>query len=334
MEGYTQTEQIPEENIEKNNFDEQWSHPQHVKVIGSDGGMLKSEFFDVYDIKPEDGKEKKDIPLAIALGWTEVPDSHRNHIKYWVGQGREVVVSNTPHGISSEKIGEYPKVETDKLAGLIETLRAVGIEIKEDGTGTSKVNIMGRSEGAIFSIMLAYLYPELVENLVLANPAAMTGPVNIGKFAKRWAGVMWQQRITKYKEKGEDPGNHIAEVSQRDPAQTIASIIAISHMDLREMLKEIRAHGIGVAVIHTTEDKFFPMDKLAGTSTIDPFSITQTKQMDVVPELTAEDVDGFYSLDGTHDSYFYEPEKYAMVIDQALSALEAKKKKVKELKNI
>lgn len=223
-------------------------------------------------------------------------------------------------------------MESDKLAGLIETLRSVGIEIKEDGTSTGKSNIMGRSEGAIFSTMLAYLYPEMVENLVLENPAGMTGPVNLGKFAKRWSDVMKQQILKEYKEKGEDPGNHIAEVTKRDPAQTAASVIAISHMDLREMLKEIRKNGIGVAVVHTTEDKFFPMEKLAGKVVKDPLSIAG-KETEVVPELTAEHVDGFYSLLGTHDSYFYEPEKYAMVVDQALDALEAKKKKEK-LENI
>jgi hypothetical protein len=100
----------------------------------------------------------------------------------------------------------------------------------------------------------------------------------------------------------------------------IESVLAISTADVREMLKEIRAHGIGVSVIATTDDKFFPIEKLAGT----------VENGEVVPELTAEDVDGFYSLRGSHDTYFYQPEKFAAVVDSAFDALDAKRKKREE----
>jgi hypothetical protein len=49
----------------------------------------------------------------------------------------------------------------------------------------------------------------------------------------------------------------------------------------------------------------------------------------IIPELTSKHVDGFYSMRGSHDSYYYKPEKFAMVVDQALDALEAKGKKEK-----
>lgn len=307
--------------MEKDWFEKQWQNPEHIKVIGSDENGLKSEFFDVYDITPE-GEAKSLEPIVIGMGWGAIPESDKKGIKYWAEHGRRVIVPDTPHGISAENKNGFAKVEIEKMTALIETLRAKGIEIKEDGTASGKINLMGRSEGAIFSVLLAYLYPQLVKDLVLENPAGLTGKINPGIFAMRWFRLMKQQIMKEYKETGVNPGDHMPEVFARNPAKMIESVMAISTGDVREMLKEIRENGIGVSVIATTDDKFFPIDKLAGTVETDK----QTGEENVVPELTADDVDGFYSLQGSHTSYFYEPEKFAMVVDQAFDALDAKRK--------
>jgi len=308
MENIKPQEETP---VEENNwFEEQWAHPENVKVIGSNEHGLTGEFFDVYDISPGAEKLKTETPLVIGMGWGAIPESDKKHIKYWTEHGRRVIVSDTPPGISAEGKEDFPNIEIEKMTAIIEGLRTKGIEIKENGTATGQINLMGRSEGAIFSILLAYLYPQLVKDLVLENPAGLTGKINKGIFAMRWFNVMKQQILKEYKETGTNPGDHLPEVFTRNPAKMIESAMALSSADVREMLKEIRANGIGVSVIATTDDKFFPMEKMAGPG-----------------ELTSEDVDGFYSLQGSHDSYFYEPEKFAMVVDQAFDALEAKRQK-------
>ena len=326
MESFKFEEPAQEKVSEKDWFEKQWANPEHVKVLGSDEHGLKSEFFDVYDISPEDGKLKTETPMVIGMGWGAIPESDKKGIKYWTEHGRRVIVPDTPHGISAENKEGYANVEIEKMTALIETLRAKGIEIKEDGTESGKINLMGRSEGAIFSVLLAYLYPQLVKDLVLENPAGLTGKTNTGIFAMRWFRLMKQQILKEYKETGENPGDHMPEVFARNPAKMIESVLAISTADVREMLKEIRANGIGVSVIATTDDKFFPIEKLAGTVETDKM----TGEEKVVPELTAEDVDGFYSLRGSHDSYFYEPEKFAAVVDSAFDALDVKRKKREE----
>lgn len=308
------------------NFDEQWEHPENVKVFG------ENKSFDVYDISPEENKQKTKIPLVVGLGWGEIPESGKKHIKYWVEHGRRVIVPDAPHGISAESIEGYPSIEIEKMSALIETLKSKGIEIKEDGTSSGKVDLMGRSEGAIFSILLAYLYPELVNNLILENPAGLTGKINMGTFAVRWMSLMKQQIMNEYKETGVQPEDYLGEVLGRDFSKSMESVLAISKADVREMLKEIKINGIGISVIATTEDKFFPIEKLAGTVEPEPLSVTGKEK--IMPELTAEHVDGFYSMHGSHNSYFFEPEKFAMVIDQGLDALEAKKKKEEETKSI
>lgn len=321
----------PNPEKEKDWFEKQWAHPEHLKVFGSNEKGLTSEFFDVYDIKPE-GEIKTIEPILIGMGWGAIPESDKKRIKYLAEHGNRIIVSATPHGISAEGKEGYKNVEMEKMSGLVETARAKGIEVKEDGTSSGKVRLWGRSEGAIFSIFTAYFYPELVKDLVLENPAGLTGKINLGIFFKRWLDVQIQQRWDKYKEKGVNPGDHMPEVFGRNPAKMMESVLAIATADIKDILKEIRAHGIGVAVIANTDDKFFPIDKLAGTVVPEPLSIT-SKVKEIIPGLTTEDVDGFYVWDGTHDSAFYQPEKSAAVVDQAFDALEAKRQKELEIKN-
>jgi pimeloyl-ACP methyl ester carboxylesterase len=258
MEGITPEEQNPEEK--KDWFEEQWAHPQSVQVAGEE------KPFDVYDIKPE-GEAKTETPLIIGMGWGAIPKSDKEHIKYWTEHGRRVIVSDTPHGISaedSEHKEKYPTIEIEKMTALIETLKSKGIEIKEDGTASGQVDLMGRSEGAIFSIMLAYLYPQLIRSLILENPAGLTGKINPGIFAMRWFRLMKQQIRKEYDEDSPQPENHLNEVLGRNLKKAVESVLAISTSDVREMLKEIKANGIGISVIATTDDKFFPIEKLAG----------------------------------------------------------------------
>jgi hypothetical protein len=114
-------------------------------------------------------------------------------------------------------------------------------------------------------------------------------------------------------------------IIKRGPFSSLSSILAISTMDVREMLKDIKSNGIGVAVIATTDDELFPIKKMAGDFKPDPLSING--EGDVIPELTAEHVDGFLALRGKHASYLDHPEKFSMAIDQTLDALEVKAKK-------
>ncbi|MCX6701774.1 MAG: hypothetical protein NTX96_01080 [Candidatus Zambryskibacteria bacterium] len=328
MEEIPPLEQIPEG---KNSFEEQWSNPDHV-IVGD-------EEFDIYEASPENGGEKSKVPIVIGMGFGEISQSHINNARELVKMGRKVICPDTPHGISSSKRqnilpagkenSDYDKIELDKMASLLETLKAKGIEIK-DGQETGKAVLLARSEGAIFSILLAYLYPELVKDLILTNPAGLSGKTTKGTFALHEIQDRKQAIMNEYKEKSPAPPNtnvDFFEVLRRDLSATTSSILAISRSDIREMLKDVRAHGIGVVVIHTTDDKMFPIARLAGEVVPDPMSVTGKET--IIPELTAEHVDGFWPLEGTHVSYFNDPKKFSFVIDQAISALDEKRKRRK-----
>jgi len=228
-----------EESERDERFEKIWEKPKRVilNFFSKDKGK-KVESFDVYDMKSEN--PKTEVPLVVGLGWGELPKSWKKHVKYWTEHGRRVIIPDTPHGISTGKVKEdFPEIEIEKITALYETLLASGISIKEDGTVTGQVDLVGRSEGAIYSILLAYYYPQLVRNLVLENPAGLAGKTNMGIFAKRWHGQMTQ----KYEEDGAQPKDFMPNVVVKNPINALRSIKAISETDIRDMLKTIKANG-------------------------------------------------------------------------------------------
>ena len=320
MEGINVSEDVPEI---KDSFDEQWSHPEKVTV--------GKEEFDVYDISPEEDKLKTGRPLVIGLGWSETPLSHKNHIREFVKGGRRVISPDTPHGIESDIEETYPTVELRKMTALVETLKSRGIDLQKIGekSETSKIDLMGRSEGAMFSILLAYLYPGLVDTLILENPAGLMGETNPSDFFKHWRADMKQQANKEYVEPNPSEMKHesvpMFDVLKQNFLQTGKSVWAISWADMRDMLKDIRANGTKVIVMATTDDKLFPIEKMAGRVEPMPDSITGREK--VIPELTTEHVDGFFSIPGTHISYYANPEKFSAYINQTLDTVDANRKK-------
>jgi pimeloyl-ACP methyl ester carboxylesterase len=300
-------EEAEEATIKNKSFAEKWKNTIKAEVSSSGKDGRKKEYLYVHDVSPE--KLKTEVPVVYALGWGADSESRKKHIECLVEEHKRRVITSDSmsHGISAEKNG-FPAVEMEKMTALLETLRASGFYIKEDGTATGQVDLVAHSEGAIYSIMLAYFYPQLVRNLVLENPAGLAGDTNKGTFAKRWLDVQKQQQWDKYKEEGVQPENRLGKVLGKNMLKTVESVLAISSDTefFREMLKGIKANGTGVGVILTTEDKFFPAGK-------------------VLSEINEEYFDYLISEDGTHDSTYYEPEKYAGIENKITEKLEAKK---------
>ncbi|MBU6431317.1 hypothetical protein KGQ29_02995, partial [Patescibacteria group bacterium] len=172
-------------------------------------------------------------------------------------------------------------------------------------------------EGSIFSVMAAYLYPERFRNLVLVDPAGMIGKDNLPRLAsgfsidliKQIISEMTKEKPTKDQTTGGGPLDALkaANVLIKSPLQAIRSVFAIANSDIRNMLKSIKEKGIGISVIHPVDDRAFPMEKMQEA-------------------LGVEHLDGFYSVKGSHNSYFLDPKPYTLLIDNALDDLEKKSK--------
>jgi hypothetical protein len=90
--------------------------------------------------------------------------------------------------------------------------------------------------------------------------------------------------------------------------QAVKQVFAMSDSDIRGMLEKLKKQGAGISVIHAVDDKAFPMERM--------------QEM-----VNTDQVDGFYSIKGTHNEILLNHKRCSELADQALSDLEKKQRK-------
>lgn len=115
---------------------------------------------DTIDIVPDE--MKTDIPVFFAPGWSITIDSIEKPLKELAKQKRRVV------SLSHARI-DGSKEETEELRKAVSLLSI--LERKQ----IEKTDAIGYSEGAINLLLVARQYPEKFNNIVLLNPAGLTG---------------------------------------------------------------------------------------------------------------------------------------------------------------
>ena len=280
-------------------FDDQWNRRQTI-IIGD-------RRIEIADIAPK--KEITRIPVLIGLGWLETPDILKQNILGLMEHGRRVICPNTPHGIKiqsdiSKNRGEYPAVELMKMAALIYTLKSLNID---------KVDVVSHSEGAIFSVMAAYLYPEKVRNMVLVNPAGMIGKDNLPRLMLGFSSDIIMHIIDEIhgiiKTADSEFRNHSltalahTRILSENPLQDIRSVFAIANSDIHSMISSLREKGVRVSVVLSTTDLVFPEKRIERI-------------------ITNEKLDGTYIVEGSHNSYYLNPSEYNSTVNKALDAME------------
>ncbi len=261
---------------------------------------LNNEDVDVVDIYF--GKNKTYRATIVLPGFSATPESLKNLILSVAESGRRVISAYAPHGIKSgRKISDLPEAEARKAELLLRL-----IEIK----GLNKVNIIGHSEASIYATAVTILIPEKIENLILISPAGLIGKDNIFSLLRRVIEdekERARQRGTFKKLRYPSPISVTIQSILSDPLASMKEALAIARSDITSALSKVRQLGVGVSIVHTVDDRFFPMERM---------------QEIVTPEM----VDGFYSVRGTHNAlYFYEP--FGRIALVALVALERKRDK-------
>lgn len=284
------------ENIAANenlSIENQFDNREKLELLGQE--------LEVIDVHPEE--EKDEVPVVIAPGWNATPEVFKDNILTMAELGRRTISIDSPHGIESEKEKDknYPDVELKKVAALIETLDSKGIE---------KIDAVGHSEAGIYLAIAATLHPEKFRNLVLVNPGGMIGKDNIGRLSADFSKDIIKQVAGSTKDSSRikpslkafwESGKSISS----DPVGAIKEMFAISNSQIHGLLQQLKKQGIGISIIHSVDDKAFPMDKVQ--------KIAKTDQLD-----------GFYSTKGTHNEFYLKPKEYTKLADQALTALAEK----------
>ena len=283
-----------QENIgNKSSLQEQYEKPEILELSGGNVELI--------DINPDEQKTK--VPVVVMPGWSATPEVFKDNIITFAEQGRRTISVDSPDGIKAEKKDHLPEAELRKVAALIETLEEKNID---------KVDAVAHSEAGIALAIAATLYPEKFRNLILVDPGGMMGQDRADKLAGRFSMDILKQTIDAMKDfKRLKPiGRSFKEGIKSfvsNPSQSIKEVMAISDTQIHEMLKDLKQKGIGISIIHGVDDKAFPMDRV--------------QQM-----AKSDQLDGFYSVRGTHNEFYLNAVKYTKLADAALDALEAKHK--------
>jgi len=285
----------------------QFSSPEEMEI--------GKEIVDVYDITPEN--PKSDIPVLLAPGFSATPKAHEQHIENIVADGRRCISVKSPHGLKKHSIiddnkSEYPQIELAKLAPFMEVLNQKGID---------KADVVAHSEGTMYMLIAASLYPTRFRNMILVSTAGLTN--KRGMFSLLRARVRETkaaaQRETKRTD-GDDRqseelknSNEASTIIKSDLKRSIESARAISKFDAVKVIEKVSNHGVNIILVHGAGEELFLMEEVQRR----------------VPKSA---IKGFYSVVGGHDEMFYRPEGFSKIILLTLDILELRDK-IKSITN-
>jgi pimeloyl-ACP methyl ester carboxylesterase len=201
-------------------------------------------------------------------------------------------------GIGNPKIdlSDQPYPEVKKAEQILALL---------DHQDVPKVDIIAHSEGALQAAILGVIAPDRIRKMILYNPSGYIGDglAQLGKrftdeTAQFFGTVLTSLLMSGFDELPPSTGPIIGRFL-RNPQLISQEIQAIAQTNIRDTVGAIRENGIPVYLVGCTDDKLFPYHKM-------------TK------ELGKHDVDGIFSIRGSHTSLLSAPEKYMPVIKHML----------------
>jgi pimeloyl-ACP methyl ester carboxylesterase len=257
----------------------------------------------VVDIAPD--ILKNDIPVIFAPGFSAVAWSLKDPILSVAEQGRRVISYYAAHGVPTNRnLGGLPVGQMRKL----EVLLAI-VEQKK----LAKVNIIANSEAAVYATVFANLYPEKVGSVVLITPAGLMGKDSIFAMIYRFILDMLEDRRLKSRPlpNGFAPTEFSVSLEsgiaaiRADLKASLYEVRGMAKFDLAKNISEATNKGVKFAIIHSEQDRLFPLARIKKNLPDGLVSI-------------------FEVVWGTHNAvYNYKP--YGQIAERTLSLLEAKK---------
>jgi pimeloyl-ACP methyl ester carboxylesterase len=223
---------------------------------------------DYIDVSPNE--PNMDIPLLYAPGWGTDSEVLRPIVAAFVkgsekDPGRRTLAIGAPHGIATKNENGAPMPEARKTAAILEVLRQRGVE---------KVDAIAHSESGLSLTAAALEHPERFRTIVLVNSGGLIENDVPHKLAVRTVldtMVDFGSRIRSVLTGGYKPGDasRMANLSRMvvrqqpvvgmNPARSVREIATIGNGNIRERLKELRAKGVRVIIVETSDDGAFPV---------------------------------------------------------------------------
>ena len=259
---------------------------------------------EIVDIKPV--LQKDIVPILLAPGWGDTPQAYEECLKIIHDGNRRVLsVSHPRRGKSVAEETDFPMAETRKVQSLISIIDQKNLE---------KVDVIAHSEGAIYTIIAATLYPEKFRNIVLVNPGGLIGQDKFHKLVGRMLvsavhDITQAMRNPYERRPLTNAAKEIAKYFSKNPKRATEELSAIAKSDIREMVKKLHESGIGISVVAGVDDSIFP---------IKPMMKVLNRQEALI--------EGFYSVKGGHNKIITDA-GYTSLALHALDSLKYKQDK-------
>lgn len=248
----------------------------------------------IIDLNPEN--KKSETPILVAPGWGQMVSPVKEHMLKVLAEegGRRVLATDYPREMKIETENlppELPFQELQKAATLLEVLdkKIAKPEDEESEDQEQKVDLLCHSEGGLYGLLAACLKPERFRNIVLANPAGLIGKDSLLRLAYSFA-------IKEGTLKSTLPTIEMAKAFWnyfiKHLRMSLNEARQVSEADTYDILKYLKKRGIKIAVVATTNDDVFTMEKIQK-------HYSEEKAAGRVKNYS-EIIDGFYSTLGTH----------------------------------
>lgn len=252
--------------------------PGTIRKFTSEFG--KGEFFDFegyrinyseFSPNPEDLISPK--PIIFIGGFGKKAGAYQKEILKLVASGRKVIFTNPLRGIKLKQKTEFfaergemrnlPQVIKDKANEILAIMQNLKIE---------NADVVGHSQGGMLAIVLATALPNLVDKLVLLNPAGLQGKDStLGlirrslKDSKKFKQMMLAETDKKKKEKMNAEA-HIHRkyyVGNEDLFWRLTQEIPVlAKVDILPMLEDIKKQGrTKITLVKSNADITFPTEK-------------------------------------------------------------------------
>ncbi len=201
------------------------------------------------------------VPILLSPGLRNRSDKLLPVVQEFARQGRAALAIEHRHTSGAtppefvNALDLYPRVEVNKAASLYEVITSRRLE---------QVDVVGYCEGAVNGAILASLFPNLIRNFVVLNPAGMNDSDD--KFS-RIAKIFIKKSIQDVKfavpllVSRQDPDLATKKLAASwDRIAGLPTLRVLSRMAISPELVRLEQQGVKVAVLQSRKDSLYPYD--------------------------------------------------------------------------
>ena len=206
---------------------------------------------------------------------------------------RSISVKHPRYDLKLVTRGNISRLEYQKAQAIISVIDSLEIR---------KIDIVAHSEGAINAIIVAHLYPEKINSMILVGPGGLTENESFFELLSRFIADAFQNNIDIFNlDELKLFIRSFVELFKYFLSNPILGLLegsAVSHTHMYQYLIELSKYNIPITIILGKKDIIFPRNKMTDLSTLNGVTIVD--------------------MEGGHNDICFHPQRYANFIKDKL----------------